>query len=451
MKTGATDSVPCVQRQPAAVVEATPPGAGNEAGELARSPRMTAQRQQLDAAFGPSLDDRASNRTGMPDSLKAGIESLSGVDLSDVQVHTNSDKPAQLNALAYAQGNDIHLAPGQERHLPHEAWHVVQQRQGRVRPTTQLAGVGVNDDAALEAEADEMGHRAAQTVQAFRGPSHMVLANRDFPRDAIQRVLIQGYQNADVPPTLDTANIPQAVSIIRTLAVAEDETAIVYIFNGLDGHVMLNVGVTANDTKLLDWLRPIGVAAKQVMDIKAEIGASMPAKLRLQVAEVAKRIALVSGSLAASGALLSMDTLVSWLSTPPQTNVIFGSLSMVSSTGNYSVHTPGLSMQVHMVDPETNRSLEGTIDIPDRQSHILGGGSETNITQNPFPVPQDTQNFHTFALVATNLAGLTAIASGAVWWLAKPSQSTVDQIAKLSADLRRAWKKIVLLTQAPPL
>ena len=30
------------------------------------------------------------------------------------------------DALAYAQGSDIHLAPGQEQHLPHEAWHVVQ-------------------------------------------------------------------------------------------------------------------------------------------------------------------------------------------------------------------------------------------------------------------------------------------------------------------------------------
>src|SRR5689334_17082968 len=29
------------------------------------------------------------NRTGMPDQLKAGIESLSGMDLSDVRVHVN--------------------------------------------------------------------------------------------------------------------------------------------------------------------------------------------------------------------------------------------------------------------------------------------------------------------------------------------------------------------------
>lgn len=78
-----------------------------------------------------------------------------------VQVHYNSSLPAQLNAHAYAQGSDIHVAPGQEQHLPHEAWHVVQQAQGRVKPTLQMkAGVAVNDDAGLEAEADVMGAKA---------------------------------------------------------------------------------------------------------------------------------------------------------------------------------------------------------------------------------------------------------------------------------------------------
>ena len=63
-----------------------------------------------------------------------------------------------MNAHAFAQGSDIHLAPGQEKHLPHEAWHVAQQKQGRVEPTTQLKGkIHVNDDERLENEADVMG------------------------------------------------------------------------------------------------------------------------------------------------------------------------------------------------------------------------------------------------------------------------------------------------------
>ncbi|WP_238582279.1 eCIS core domain-containing protein [Cellvibrio sp. OA-2007] len=103
------------------------------------------------------------NNTGLPDNLKSGIENLSGYSMDDVKVHYNSAQPAQLNAHAYAQGTDIHVAPGQEQHLPHEAWHVVQQKQGRVQPTMQMkAGVPVNDDAGLEHEADVMGAKALQ-------------------------------------------------------------------------------------------------------------------------------------------------------------------------------------------------------------------------------------------------------------------------------------------------
>ncbi|WP_211289927.1 eCIS core domain-containing protein [Hymenobacter chitinivorans] len=108
------------------------------------------------------------NRTGLPDELKAGVESLSGHSLDEVRVHYNSSQPAQLQAHAYAQGTDIHLAPGQEQHLPHEAWHVVQQQQGRVQPTRQLPNeVAVNDDAGLEHEADVMGQQALQLSSSW--------------------------------------------------------------------------------------------------------------------------------------------------------------------------------------------------------------------------------------------------------------------------------------------
>lgn len=100
------------------------------------------------------------NRTGLPDSLKSGLEHLSGMDLDDIRVHYNSKRPQALNAHAYTQGNNIHLAPGQEKHLAHEAWHVVQQKKGRVKPTIEIAGMAVNDNAALEREADLMGAKA---------------------------------------------------------------------------------------------------------------------------------------------------------------------------------------------------------------------------------------------------------------------------------------------------
>lgn len=100
------------------------------------------------------------NNTGMPDNLKSGIESLSGFSMDDVRVHYNSSKPATVQALAYTQGTDIHVAPGQEKHLPHEAWHVAQQMAGRVSPTTNINGMPVNDNAGLEHEADVMGEKA---------------------------------------------------------------------------------------------------------------------------------------------------------------------------------------------------------------------------------------------------------------------------------------------------
>lgn len=113
--------------------------------------------------FGTPPLQRQENNTGLPDQLKTGVESLSGYSLNDVKVHYNSAKPAQLNAHAYAQGNAIHLGPGQEKHLPHEAWHVVQQKQGRVKATRQLKGsVSINDDQGLEEEADKMGTKALQ-------------------------------------------------------------------------------------------------------------------------------------------------------------------------------------------------------------------------------------------------------------------------------------------------
>lgn len=143
------------------------------------------------------------NDTGLPDGLKSGVESLSGISLDDVEVHYNSAEPARLDALAYAQGTDIHVAPGQEQHLPHEAWHVVQQAQGRVKPTMQLQdGVPVNDDQELEHEAEAMGARASlqqstqpeelQMSAALSAPIQRELQDGRSDAIAVQRLLSEG-------------------------------------------------------------------------------------------------------------------------------------------------------------------------------------------------------------------------------------------------------------------
>lgn len=117
--------------------------------------------------------------TGLPNGLKRGVENLSGYSMDDVHVHYGSSEPARINALAYTKGTHIHVAPGQQRHLPHEAWHVVQQKQGRVRPTVQLQGVNINNDDKLEREADIMGARALGSLTMDRTLISSVASGRD--------------------------------------------------------------------------------------------------------------------------------------------------------------------------------------------------------------------------------------------------------------------------------
>jgi hypothetical protein len=104
---------------------------------------------------------RSKNETGLPDGVKAGVERLSGHSLDDVRVRYNSPSPLRFGAFAYTNGSNIDVGPGQEEHVAHEAWHVVQQLQGRVRPTVRAGDISLNMDDQLEREADEMGAKAS--------------------------------------------------------------------------------------------------------------------------------------------------------------------------------------------------------------------------------------------------------------------------------------------------
>jgi hypothetical protein len=144
--------------RPEAIAQKKIQEAVNNSGRV--KPLRTVQAM-ANAHIGKPYQQKKENKTGLPGNLKSGIENLSGYSLDDVKVHYNSENPVQLNALAYAQGTDIHIASGQERHLPHEAWHVVQQKQGRVKATMQMKeGVHVNDDNGLEQEADVTAKKA---------------------------------------------------------------------------------------------------------------------------------------------------------------------------------------------------------------------------------------------------------------------------------------------------
>ena len=122
----------------------------------------------------------------LPEPLKTGIEALSGVSMEDVHVHYDSSLPTQVEALAYTQGTDIYVAPGQEHYLAHEAWHVVQQKQGRVKPTLQARGKAINDEQALEREADGMGQQAAEYLSTRQQHSSEQQLIDGQPRDTQQ-------------------------------------------------------------------------------------------------------------------------------------------------------------------------------------------------------------------------------------------------------------------------
>lgn len=185
------------------------------------------------------------NNTGLPDNLKSGIENHSGYSMGDVKVHYNSDKPAQLHAHAYAQGTDIHLASGQEKYLPHETWHVVQQKQGRVKPTMQMKGkVNINDDAVLEKEADAMGNKALgdETSHQLFKPTHTtqmvqvlqrVSFNSDIDFDNTGKLNTQGTTNPENKAGILNDMIKvQAISDLNLASKYNNGHMIAAIFGG---------------------------------------------------------------------------------------------------------------------------------------------------------------------------------------------------------------------------
>ncbi|MEM7038529.1 MAG: DUF4157 domain-containing protein, partial [Bacteroidota bacterium] len=109
------------------------------------------------------------SQVSMSESVQAKMEGTLGADFSGVQMYKDSEKAQGIGAQAYAQGNEVHFAPGQFKEdtagqelIGHELAHVVQQREGRVSANTSVGGMPVNDSSALENEADAKGAQAAR-------------------------------------------------------------------------------------------------------------------------------------------------------------------------------------------------------------------------------------------------------------------------------------------------
>lgn len=107
------------------------------------------------------------NNTGIPTQLKQRIEQSSGFSMDDVQVHYNSQNPRKVGALAYTQEDHVYIASGQEKHLPHELGHVIQQKMGAIRPTLYREGFAINDEPDLEKQADEIGAASSEAESSL--------------------------------------------------------------------------------------------------------------------------------------------------------------------------------------------------------------------------------------------------------------------------------------------
>lgn len=94
------------------------------------------------------------------------VRSMEHGAVDNVRVHNNSARAAEFFGRSFTHRSDPHFPrPLEEDRIPHEAWHAVQPRLGRVRPTVQLKlAVGPANDH-YEQEAD----RVAASVMSESG------------------------------------------------------------------------------------------------------------------------------------------------------------------------------------------------------------------------------------------------------------------------------------------
>jgi hypothetical protein len=99
------------------------------AGAMDESPRVVAQRKLAEA-----LDNspRVIAQRKLAEAMNSGRRIAREQGPPQSQFAPTALQPVQLSALADAQGTDIHVAPVQEEHLPHEARHAVRQAQGKL-------------------------------------------------------------------------------------------------------------------------------------------------------------------------------------------------------------------------------------------------------------------------------------------------------------------------------
>lgn len=145
--------------------ESTQPTA---AGKTSATSRVASSQPRSLRIPAPEEPRAASSAQPLDPAIRALMERAFSTDFSTVRVHETA-QVEELEAVAYAQGEDLFFAPGTyQPHSPegreligHELAHVVQQRQRR-SVVPQGKGAPIDADAGLEAEANEQGAGAAR-------------------------------------------------------------------------------------------------------------------------------------------------------------------------------------------------------------------------------------------------------------------------------------------------
>lgn len=142
-----------------------------KAAPLSPGPAIQARAEAAPSA--PVTERASGGGSGTPlhEGVRNKLEGAFGADLSSVRVHQDASADA-MGALAYTQGEDVHFGNGQydpessagQELIGHELTHVLQQRAGRVS-IPQGKGLPINDDPALETEADVLGAQAARGIE----------------------------------------------------------------------------------------------------------------------------------------------------------------------------------------------------------------------------------------------------------------------------------------------
>ncbi|MCP4117742.1 MAG: DUF4157 domain-containing protein [Desulfobacteraceae bacterium] len=227
----------------------------------------------------------------LPDQLRNSLESVSGYDMSDVRIYFKSALPAYFQARAFAYGTHIYLAPGAEDALVHEAWHVVQQKQGRVKVTKALDGFALNNQIELEREADEAGKLLTDETSIFSfertGKRHKCFPASQAP--VIQRqIIVKGdvysYNKKSIEKlkrdiNRNFVNRPNSASDNQIMLDIVNEAAKIYEYNNIketkavienrrQGFTYTSMGLRFVSWAALEnefWVRKIGISAENQM------------------------------------------------------------------------------------------------------------------------------------------------------------------------------------------